>query len=127
MPSRKQPLAAATRHLKAYRAMRGEFPDWASVALFYSALHLIEAAFEAEGRHNSTHPQRELYIKQRHRQLWPPYHRLQSESMKARYLQGGAFALRAEGVENELRRQKYRQVRRYVRGLLGAAPGLKSE
>jgi hypothetical protein len=127
VPTRKQHIAAALRHLEAYRHLRHQFPDWASVALFYSALHVVEAAFEAEGRHNNTHQQRELYIKERHRALWQPYHRLQNESMKARYLQGGAFSLGAEGVENELRRQKFRQVHRYVRGLLAGAQGLKRE
>lgn len=30
--------------------------------LFYAALHMLESAFDAEGRHNMTHSERELYI-----------------------------------------------------------------
>jgi len=89
--------------------------------LFYAALHVLEAAFDAEGVHNETHGSRELYIKQRHKVAWAPYHRLQTESMKARYLQGGAFALSARSVEAELRRVKFAAVRAYCRQLLGSA------
>jgi uncharacterized protein YigE (DUF2233 family) len=87
--------------------------------LFYSALHVLEAAFASEGRHNPTHQVLELYVKERHSMVWPAYHRLQSESMKARYLQGGAFAMNAAAVHGDLYRKKWREVRRYVRTLLG--------
>jgi hypothetical protein len=89
--------------------------------LFYSALHVLESAFDSEGIHNPTHQTRELYIKQRHPQVWPAYLRLQSESLKARYLQGGGFSMSSKGVDQELRRQKLKMVRRYVRGLLRPA------
>lgn len=87
--------------------------------LFYASLHILESVFEAEGVHNSTHKIREFYIKQRHTKVWPAYHRLETESQKARYLQGGGFSLRARAVDGELRRRKLREVRHYVRTLIG--------
>lgn len=85
--------------------------------LFYAALHVVEGALASEARHNTTHSDRELYLKERHGKVWPPYHRLQTESMKARYLQGGAFLMNARSVDSELRRGKFREVVRYCRGL----------
>jgi hypothetical protein len=86
--------------------------------LFYSALHLLESAFDNAGVHNRTHSEREFFIKSAHPQVWPAYHRLQSESMKARYLQGGGFSLSTRGVDAELRRQKWKSIRSYVDTLL---------
>jgi hypothetical protein len=105
--------------LRAYRATVARFPDWGAVMLFYAALHFLEQAFEAEGRHNLTHGERELYIKQRHEQAWVPYSRLLNESKKARYLQGGGFSMNARAVDRELRRSRLRALRRYVRTLIG--------
>ncbi len=86
--------------------------------LFYSALHPLESAFDGAGVHNRTHSERELYIKKSHPQIWPAYHRLQTESMKARYLQGGAFSMNHKSVEAELRRQKWSSIRAYINTLL---------
>ncbi len=118
MPSRKQHRTAAARRLRAYRHTVDAYPDWASTMLFYSALHLLESAFDASGIHNRTHSEREFFIKANHPQVWPAYHRLQSESMKARYLEGGAFSMNPKGVRAELRRQKWKAIRAYVATLL---------
>jgi hypothetical protein len=101
-----------------YRALLPRFPDWACVALFYSALHRVEAALSREGAHCVTHQDRELYLKRRHGTVWPAYSRLKNESMKARYLQGGGFSLSAKSVDHELRRGKMAQIRGYLTGLL---------
>lgn len=89
--------------------------------LFYASIHMLEEAFAYEGKHSTTHQDRELHIKVRHPTVWSAHHRLQSESMKARYLHGGAFGMAAKPVDRELRRQKLAQIRRYIRGLLAAA------
>ena len=101
--------------------MRNSFPDWAAIMLFYAALHTLESAFASEGVHTVTHAQRELYIKLRHPRVWPAYSRLKTESLKARYLEGGGFSLPAMAVDAELRRLKFRDVRLYVRSLLRPA------
>ncbi len=88
--------------------------------LFYAALHVLESAFASEAVHNATHSERELYIRLRHPAAWPAYSRLKSESLKARYLQGGGFSLPGAAVDAELRRVKFRDIRRYVRTLLRA-------
>lgn len=83
--------------------------------IFYAALHVVESHFANNRVHNSTHAEREHYIKTSFRNLWQPYHRLQSESMKARYLQGGAFSMNSHAVDAELRRGKYNSLRRLLR------------
>lgn len=115
MPTTREHRAAAARHLKAYRATHARFPEWGAVMLFYAALHLLEQVFARESRHCITHSDRELHIKSHHKSVWPAYHRLQSESMKARYLQGGGFSLPARAVDCELRRGKLAELRRYAR------------
>lgn len=121
MPSQREHRAAAARHLRAYRTLIERHPDWAAVALFYAALHRMEEAFAAVGVHNTTHSNREYFIKTSplHMGIWPAYHRLENESMKARYLQGGPFALNSKSVRNELCRLKYAEVCQHVRRVLG--------
>ena len=120
MPTAKQHRAAAARHLRAYRATVNKHPDWGAVMLFYAALHLLESAFDKIGIHNTTHSKRELFIKSSavHSGIWPAYHRLETESMKTRYLQGGSFCMNAKAVDSELRRGKLAEVRRHVRAVL---------
>ena len=115
MPSKREHNAAAFKHLRAYRVTVAAFPEWGAVMLFYSALHVLESLFAAEQIHCPDHSRRELYIKTTHKKIWPSYHRLQTESAKARYLQGGAFSMNASMVKKELWKQKYRDIRQYVR------------
>lgn len=127
MPSRRLHRGAAARHLRAYRSTIKRFPDWAAVMLFYAALHILESAFDTEGFHGTTHGDREYYIKKRHGSVWPAYHRLQTESMKARYMHGGRFFMNARAVDGELRRRKLADVRAHVRTLLAPRPGRAGE
>jgi hypothetical protein len=88
--------------------------------LFYSALHLIEATFDAQGIHCEDHGVREYTIKKRlPKQLWIAYARLRSESEKSRYLAHGGFSMSPRAVEQELRKQKLREIRDHLQGLLG--------
>lgn len=119
VPTIKQHRAAAARHLRAYRATVNRFPDWGAIMLFYAALHYVEAAFEAQGHHHQSHSERDFSIRESHAQVWPAYARLKNESMKARYLHGGRFALNGRSVDQELRRGKLAVIRHYLSGLLG--------
>jgi hypothetical protein len=118
MPTRRQHRAAAARHLLAYRFNVQRFPGWSATMLFYAALHISEAVFEQEGQHCTNHGDRARYIKERHKPLWSSYHRLQNESEKARYLEGGAFLLTPSQVEHELRKGQLTKIRKYLRELL---------
>jgi hypothetical protein len=121
VPTKREHLAAARRHLSAYRAAAAAFPDWGAVMLFYSALHVMESLFAGAGVHCPDHARREQHIKNHHKQVWSAYHRLQTESAKARYLQGGAFSMNAGMVRQELWRKKFREIRRYVRAQQGSS------
>jgi hypothetical protein len=83
---------AQTRHnFRLYQKLRdeGEFLDWAVTALFYTALHLIQAclidiasdAFD----YPRNHEQRDSFIRRKLSDLWLPYRSLQNQSNRARY------------------------------------------
>jgi hypothetical protein len=57
VPSRDEHLekAASNADLAADLAASRRHPDWAVVALFYEALHLIEARFANDGVHHASH------------------------------------------------------------------------
>ena len=52
MGSAKFHLARAERNFQACQFMRAEFPEWAGVALFYSALHYVDWALADERQLN---------------------------------------------------------------------------
>jgi hypothetical protein len=114
--------------LKSFTATVEEHPDWGAVMLFYSALHLLEQTFAYDNHHNRTHPDREYHIKKNCSSIWPAYHRLQNESLKARYMQGGIFSMNAKGVQGELHAIHFKKIAEFAsariasRGATTAAP-----
>jgi hypothetical protein len=88
--------------------------------LFYAAPHTLERTFALDGRHNRSHPDREVHVKTTCGSVWPPYHRLQNESLKARYLQGGGFSLNSKAVQNELRAKHFRKIEDFAQARLRA-------
>ncbi len=71
-----------------------EFRDWVAIALFYSALHIVEAVFfsdQADDRtkHGQNHDGREAVLKgaTSYHKIWEHYRELLSASIIARYLQ----------------------------------------
>jgi hypothetical protein len=64
----------------------GEYPDWAGVLLFYTALHLVQAHAEQNSPHPpSTHQERRHYVAQRLGSIFREYAELQYASEIARY------------------------------------------
>lgn len=64
------------------------FHDWAATVGFYAALHVIEAVFANEKPvlHGQCHQRREQLLKQKHQDLYIPYHALRQAADVARYL-----------------------------------------
>ena len=63
-----------------------DHPDWAVIAAFYTAVHLVERLRAASGDGDSNgHTDRLDYVQNRHPEIHGPYHILQSASMLARY------------------------------------------
>lgn len=102
VPTEAAHLDTARRHLAAYELIVDSHPAWGATILFYCALQLVEAYFARLARHNRSHSERERSIKSDCQGIWPAYHRLENESLKARYLEGGAFAMPAKSVRREL-------------------------
>jgi len=72
-----------------------KFCDWAAIAIFYTALHIVEAVFFYDKRHSGmrhgyNHETRECILKgtKSYHNIWEHYRPLQSASVKARYLEG---------------------------------------
>jgi hypothetical protein len=84
-------LAQARHNFRLYQKLRdeGEFLDWAVIALFYTALHLIQAclidiaanAFD----YPRSHEQRDAFIRRKLSEVWLSYNFLQNQSTRARY------------------------------------------
>jgi hypothetical protein len=84
-------LAQARHNFRLYQKLKGEgeFLDWAVTALFYAALHLVQAclidiasdAFD----YPRSHEQRDSFIRRKLGDVWLPYNFLQNQSTRARY------------------------------------------
>jgi hypothetical protein len=68
--------------------------DWAVTALFYSAIHLVEAYFAISGFHSKTHGEREfrMFGSSDLHPIRMPYAQLKTVSLDARYRVGGFSA-----------------------------------
>jgi hypothetical protein len=63
-----------------------DYPEWAVVVAFYTAVHLVERLRAASGDGDSTsHEDRLSYVQQVHPQIHTSYYQLQNASMLARY------------------------------------------
>jgi hypothetical protein len=70
----------------------GDFPDWVTVAAFYTAVHLVERVRAASGEgHSQSHDERLSYVANVHAPIHTAYHILQNASMLARYQSRGDF------------------------------------
>jgi hypothetical protein len=84
-------LSQARHNFRLYQKLRdeGEFLDWAVTALFYTALHLIQACLiDIAGNafdYPRSHEQRDAFIRRKLNDVWLPYNFLQNQSTRARY------------------------------------------
>lgn len=102
VPSDIEHLGAYSNHLRSYEFVVDAHPDWAAVMLFYCAVHQVERLLALEDIHSCEHADREFVIKSRYLSLWSNYRILKTESMKTRYLHGGAFSLSSNKVKTKL-------------------------
>jgi hypothetical protein len=84
-------LAQARHNFRLYQKLgdEGEFLDWAVTALFYTALHLIQACLLDSAAdafdYPRSHEQRDAFIRRKLGEIWLPYSFLQNQSTRARY------------------------------------------
>ncbi|MBY0456455.1 MAG: hypothetical protein K2V38_03900 [Gemmataceae bacterium] len=101
---------------------RDGFPDWAAVAAFYTAVHLVERVRAASGDgHSEGHDDRLSYVANNHGEIHTAYHILQNASMLARYQSRGDFfnQFQPEDVQQRLVDQFLAAIDAYVVTRLG--------
>lgn len=131
MPSESSHLSTAieNRATAVKLADREEGLAWATTIAFYSALHLVEAAFAHGGDHFDSHASRNQHLKEERslQAIWRHYKPLYDHSLKARYLtdeDGSAEALvrkhlGVDGVQQKILNHHLRQVEKSVAKILG--------
>jgi len=94
MPSEKAHLAVAQRNQHLIDHLLADpvrFPEWIATAVFYRALHLVEAVFSNDPnvRHARTHEERERILKssRKYSGIYKHYRPIWSASLIARYLE----------------------------------------
>jgi hypothetical protein len=125
MPTLAEHRATAKRFLELYYAIPEDHPEGRVLALFYSALHHVEAVAAASGKDCRTHRQREDFIQKNHIKMWKFYRPLWAASEQARYLAGGAFTMNSEAVENFLRKKHHHALEQWSAAMLGLPPETK--
>ena len=87
MPTLNQhlPLAESNeRFVESISSLPARFPDWEITALFYSALHYVDAFLSTQGIHPRSHENRIRSIRQ-YADSWEDYRDLYNLSLDARY------------------------------------------
>lgn len=91
MPTSDQHRRQAAENEAVSLELETAHPGWAVTALFYAALHYVEAYFYIEGvrtglpQHSASHAQRTPAVRLRLAPVFPHYHRLLDRSVAARY------------------------------------------
>jgi len=70
---------------------RDDYPEWAVVAAFYTAVHLVERLRARDGGHSEDHRDRLDYVQRNHDGIHTAYQQLLRASMLARYDSRGDF------------------------------------
>ena len=124
MPTEQEHLRQAARNESLYNDLCRlytsvpKYTEWEVVALFYAALHHIEACVNIrEGRHFDNHSQRNRFIRETvdYRAIWPVYSYMYRLSINARY-EVTTFSI--EEVRN-LEINQLAAIKRHIRALLG--------
>ncbi len=131
MPNKVNHLAAAreNRAVAIFLLENDLSLAWATTIAFYSALHLIEAAFAKNGQHFDNHLSRNAHLKSERslQNIWKHYKPLFDYSLKARYLadeNGSAEDLMksylgSSGVREQVMNHHLHQVEKSVANILG--------
>ena len=88
MPSERDHVRRAEQNLAFYNTFALEttpYRDWAVTALFYSALHYVDARLDAFGIHPEDHGTRGREVRQKLPNLYRSYRELHDKSEDARY------------------------------------------
>jgi hypothetical protein len=86
-PTSAEHQAWAKQNENRFNAFRAKWPDWAATALFYVAVHEVQALIlDKTGERPDNHVDRNKIIKKHWRSsVWGPYEHLMQLSQEARY------------------------------------------
>ena len=124
MPTEQEHLMQAARNESLYSDLCRlytsvpKYTEWEIVALFYSALHHVEAYFYMQGgQHSGSHRERNRLIRESadFRAIARDYMRLYNLSIVARYELEHISMDRIRGSENN----EYAAIKRHIRSLWG--------
>lgn len=106
-----------------------QYPDWAAVAAFYTAVHLVERlrtrlSSGPGGQHSTDHQDRLAFVQRHHRRIHQPYHELFNASTLARYETLHSFntQITADDVRDTLVNQDLVAIETYVAGVFAPPP-----
>jgi hypothetical protein len=92
--------------------------DWQVVALFYAALHYVDAALAERGIHPESHGERLSEVRVRHGRIFFEYRQLRDASEEARY----KLAPYAPADVQRLLDGEFVRIRAYLRARLNLSP-----
>lgn len=112
MPDAAAHSSAYANHLASYADTVDKHPDWGAVMLFHCAVHYVEKLLASGPTplHCTDHAARDFELKSRYASIWPHYRVLKSESLKARYMDGGVFTMTARQVRARLHDQRLSRI-----------------
>lgn len=91
MPTTDEHRAWANHSEEVATLLQDTYPEWAMTALFYAALHYVEAFFYAQQtamnlpKHYDDHASRNKAVQRRMPKVWGSYQALYDDSFLARY------------------------------------------
>jgi hypothetical protein len=131
MPNSKQHSDKAAHNKRFLTTITtADFPDWAAVVAFYTAVHLVERLRTREqnqtDQHSTDHQNRNEFIQKRHRNIHAAFHALYNASLIARYqtLEKFRRTFTVKAVQDSLIATYLESVQKYVDTQFGtnAAP-----
>lgn len=119
MPDQQKHLAQARRNEDLYNHLAQvapQFVDWQITALFYAALHYIDAYLAIKSVHPNNHEERNQYMGMvsHLKPIYVQYQDLQNRSRDARY---ELSAIRA-GYQQDLYNQQFTKIRNHITQLI---------
>jgi len=91
VPTAAEHIEKAQRNEEAARLIQASYPEWAVTALFYAAMHYVEALFFTQTtkrplpKHYDSHAKRRIAIRERASRIFNDYNTLFDDSWVARY------------------------------------------
>jgi len=124
VPTAAEHIEKAQRNEEAAHFIQASYPEWAVTALFYAAMHYVEAFFFVQPtnrplpKHYDNHSGRRIAIHERAPRMFDAYETLFGDSLAARY---GDERFSSAYV-NSLRDKEFEAVKSYIINRINRLP-----